>query len=399
MMNVSRFQLTINHEDPEVVRKGLDNFREQVLIDHNAVSSFGYCGRCESNELEFVLNSRKPLSIIGVLKAYLMASPQLEELFVLWSLPGRETDTELSAALMNCMAVILFCSSSDDKLSGIVSSRILHDCFKSVQSQLCSGNTHLIHATLGLLIAMISSTQQNCRDVYQRLTFSDSVFGVLIQKGKMVNWRDVTKANSNTFGTDSRTLIIIIILNFLVSVDESSIAKMLITDSTVRKVTHSINKDSLRVVQLVLNGILYSIAKSDSVRQHINEMADSVFMQKLISLYRSDDDALQNVVHDFVIRFCECLSQPILWGGVSGKRKAVDFDASSITVACIGNILKQLTPQSDDRHKLVILPTIQACGLFLTFGAGAVDGAARSSIFAGEMPKFFGHVVGAAFGQ
>ena len=107
-MNVSRFQLSLNHEDVDVVKTGLDEFQNQVrkeLHDLGPPDSYGYCGRqifdpdygsvdaidALHNSFGTFLNPSIPALPPGcLLFKYLQASPQIDDLFVIWSLPDRD---------------------------------------------------------------------------------------------------------------------------------------------------------------------------------------------------------------------------------------------------------------------------------------------------------------------
>ena len=85
------------------------------------------------------------------------------------------------------MAVILHCSSfqHQSQVDSIVN-RIVHERGKSLIHQLDSSKTSLIHNTLGLLIAMLATSQQNCKTVYQKLlSFNMATLGNAAQKGKL----------------------------------------------------------------------------------------------------------------------------------------------------------------------------------------------------------------------
>ena len=123
-MNLSRFQLALNHDDPVIVIKGLTLFREQILLDHGWKQTLGYCG------VSLISTIDRTPAIGNLLKSYLASSPQLEELFILWSLPGRGEVNELIVAHMSCLASIFFClrhmnnNNSDDRVTAGTSSHL-----------------------------------------------------------------------------------------------------------------------------------------------------------------------------------------------------------------------------------------------------------------------------------
>ena len=109
-MNVSRFQLSLNHEDPDVIKQGLNEFQKQVtqelVEDTDHPNSYGYHGRQlfspdygTSDAIDTLYQSfasfLNPVALVlpisCLLSAYLQASPLVDELFVLWSLPDRDS--------------------------------------------------------------------------------------------------------------------------------------------------------------------------------------------------------------------------------------------------------------------------------------------------------------------
>ena len=121
----------LNHEDPSVVQLGLREFIAQITLDHDISSSFGYCGRGISSDPTKLLHPPTCDHITGVLKDYLVASPRIEELFVLWNLPGSADDRQLLACIMLCIATILHCNMCNESFLSSVISRILSDHYKA----------------------------------------------------------------------------------------------------------------------------------------------------------------------------------------------------------------------------------------------------------------------------
>ena len=195
-MNIASFSFCLGHEDPGVVLKGLDAFSAQVLNEHEATDTFGYCGRGTSGVLETSLEiNAKKKRTTGLLAAYLGASSSCEELFTLWGVPGRDDDPDLCASHMRCLAVILHCTSNQhqSQVDNVVN-RIIHERGRSLMHQLNSSKVALIHNSLGLLIAMLATSPQNCKTVYQKLLcFNMPALGNAAQKGKVVVWKHQQK--------------------------------------------------------------------------------------------------------------------------------------------------------------------------------------------------------------
>ena len=175
-MNVSRFQIALNHEDPTVIISGLKSFSNQILKEHDALYAFGYNGRSinsllfsSSSNILYPYYSKINELPVGLLALYLKSSPQIEELFVLWNLQGYDINKELCPIHMKCIASILFCSHNDDNFCNVVINRIISEYSKSILSQLGSSNQNVIHSTLGLCIAIARVSKQHACDTYQKL--------------------------------------------------------------------------------------------------------------------------------------------------------------------------------------------------------------------------------------
>lgn len=349
-MNLNRFQLALNHDDPNVVSTGLNEFKAQVLTQHDALSSIGYHGRgCANNAtIEEIVHPVAAPAIQGLLLEYVGKSPQIEELFVLWALPGRDDDRALSAAHMSCIAAILHCSTSNPSFCNAVVSRILCDHMKSLHSQLASGNVELIHSTLGLLLAMMRTSQQNCKDVFQKLNLSNPALDAVIQKGKVVNYQ-CTK-HQHAIGTDSRLLVILLVLLVLEASDATAVLELFAEKSLMRKVMHSIGRDSIETLQIVLPGVLWALKQNAVLAPHVHDIFDGATIRQLVLLYAHKDDAAQELAHSFLLELLAYLKQPASKRGKVGGGASV---AGSISKCC-GYIAQYLQPHTDPRQEEVI---------------------------------------------
>jgi GTPase SAR1 family protein len=198
MITVARFQVALNHEDPDIVSKGLLEFEKKVLEDNDCVESFGYNGRNANSNISNAVDPHFPVQITGVLSTFINSSPRLEELFVLWNLPGRDEYKLLSTNHTRCIAIILHIARSDRIFCDRIVSRIINEHAKSLQSQLSSGINHLVHASLGLILAMSRTSPENSRNVYVKLlSIFPSVIKTLSQRGKGVTW-EFSDNNNNS---------------------------------------------------------------------------------------------------------------------------------------------------------------------------------------------------------
>ena len=347
----------MNSDDPDIVTQGLDEFRDQTLLDHDAVVSYGYHGRGSNDDVKETFHPEPVAATLGVLASFIRSSPQLEELFILWGLPGRDDDKPLSASHMSCLAVIIHVASSNSIFCVTVVNRILHEHSKSIISQLSSGNLKLVHSSLALILAMCRSSPQNCRDTFQKLiSISLSTFATLLQQGKTVTWDTAKSGDSSGTGklkTDSRLLLIIIIFTAIEAADQSSGPELFSSNtSLLKRITNSIHKDTYFVVQLILESLAH-IRKESITEQYIgSKLVDLRFQENLLGLYESDDPKIQRVAHAFLLDHSSYL--------VTSMSKGSRGVAAGYAKASALQLLKNLAAHRDLRHREVCLPHLFA---------------------------------------
>jgi hypothetical protein len=344
-MNISRFQLSLNHDDPSVVILGLKEFRLQVLSDHKAHVHFGYNGRncLESDNIVRVLHPDTPETITGVLHEYILKSPQIEELFVLWTLPNRDEDKALCAAHMACLAAILHCGQSNQAFCNTIVSRILCDFTKTLHAQLASGHVELIHSTLGLLLSMMRTSVQNCKDVFQKnsLPLSSPNLDAIVQKGKSVSWET---AEGESVSTDSRALVILVVLLALEVSDESSVLELFAERSLMRKIMHSVGRDVNATVDLTLLGVVHAAQLNPVLHTHFQDMVDPASVKQLLLLYAHKDEDMRARAHSFMLGLVQLMKQSMH----GAKRSSRAGQAVGISVSrCCGFIAQCLQPHAD----------------------------------------------------
>lgn len=341
-MNVARFQLILNHDDLDVVSAGLKEFALTVLKEHEAEDSFGYCGRSRYNSASNVLTPVLPSSTIGLLHSYLSSSPQVEELFIVWSLVDRSSNNELCSALNRCLAVILHCAQSLENICNDIVNRILHEFWKNITAMLDSNNTELVHSCLSLLITMCRTSKNNCDQVLQKLNFNDNVFTSMIQKGKTKQTGLMTPSGQSVI-VDSRILLIVLIFTLLLNTNEAGLERILASNSIVKKIMHGLTKDVSVSLELILNAVLFLVDRSSVIRSHLLDIVDAGCIDKLLSLFQSEDVAMQAIVERFFGQFVSLCTQ-MLQGN----------DANSFTLrTSLSNVIKLLKPQKDKRHRQV----------------------------------------------
>ena len=340
MLTVRGFQVALNHEDPEIVSSGLIEFTSCILSEHQSVEKFGYNCRssyAESNgyaDSSLLISPQYPDQILGLLQSFLKSSPELEELFVLWDLPGRDEDKKLSANHTKCFAAILFCIYSNHDLSLKIALRLLKNHIKSFQKQLNSGNTTLIHSTLGLLISVSRISNQFSKDIYQKvIIISMNQFSKLCQTGKSLSYE---VKEGVKIQTDSRYLIILLLCYILKTLDESILTELFSDKSILRFLTASLHKDSLAGVKLLLESFLYLLPD-----EFLYRLFDKKLQEKIFLMYGNSDSDIQRIVHSFVLSVCN---------------KVIKSKGNLAHGKSLGTqIMKQLSAYKDIRHREVII--------------------------------------------
>lgn len=297
MLTVPRFQLALNHENPDIVIKGLEAFVERVVSEHGAGATFGYHGH-NGGSVEKQLYPDHPAAVVGLLGQYLQSSPQVEELFVLWNLPGRDENKALCAVQSECIAVILHCTHQYPDLGKSIVSRMLRENAKSLHMQLISGNTALVHSTLGLIIEMCRSSSQSAKDTFQKVMINASSLASLVQKGKTVNY---TAPSGTKLVTDNRHLMTLFLLTALRSGDPELLVEIFGSNSLLRKVAYNLSKDTLSIVQLVLEGVLCIFQNMHISPKIKHVIIDIGFLKCAIQLYSSEDPDIVECAHRFLV--------------------------------------------------------------------------------------------------
>lgn len=420
-MNVSRFQVALSNEEPEVVSQSLELFRLQILKESGTELGFGYNGRSlqstsnsELTPTSHILHPPMVPQVSGLMEAFIRVSPQCEELFALWDLPARDNNKDLCANHMSCLAAILYCSSSNESFCNTIVTRIMSEYSKSIHQQLSSGQLHLVHSTIGLCISMARISPQICRDVYQRIvsTINVATLAILCQRGKAVLWeptsssspqpstsssfivpkkserneelefendessgmeiihnengsknagdsnnvsRNRNKVNKNaivkeSLSTDARTLIIILLLLILEAADQTIASELLGQNTILRRITNTINKDSVSTARLTLQGLVWIQNNSNVFIHFKTALVDQTCQLKLLGMYKSDDEEMQELAHSFMLEFSQLLAKSSV-----GNSKSAISNRSNIMF-----LLKHLEAQTDLRHRDLLMIILNA---------------------------------------
>ncbi len=328
-MNVARLNFCLSHEDPNIIRKGLNAFTEQILEEHDAGNHFGYNGRGMSlfKESNMIATDNAntdivmPEKVVGILETYIRSSPKLEQFFIVWELTQvHSEDRDLSTALIQCIAVIIHCTSrSKPSFCTVLTNRILFERHRALQSQLTSGHLSLVHATIGLLISLARSSQSNCRDVYQKFVSQHlSMLSTLSQRGKAVVWPPAAEPSSesnqsstgkgSSLSTDSRYLLMVLAYAMLRCEDAEVVAGCIATDSLLRKIVHSLHRDTHETAAATLR-MLHALllAPGAPLMQARVPVIDLSVQKVLLDLYTTNNGLILPA-HALLTSFVEALS-------------------------------------------------------------------------------------------
>jgi hypothetical protein len=340
-MNLARFQLALNHEDPEIATKGLNEFREKILVDHNATVTFGYNGRPARASYDFF--SEHPNEVVGLLKDYIQSSPQVEELFILLQLPGRTENVSLVVAHTACISAILHCGKSNSRCCDSIVSRILSEFSRTFSNQLTTSHTSIVHCTLGLFLAMCRTSPQNARDAYNRLVSHTSSLNSLLQKGKSVSFEG---DDNFKISTDSRYLIILLVFTLLLHADGVISSELLTHRGLFSRVTNGILKDSPPTLRLICSSVLSLLSLSSVPFSTKVDLIDPAFLQKLIEVNRSEDSEISSLVDSILIDYANHIAY--VSGGAAKKQQGGGLVNNKVYM-----LLKALQPHCNTFHEQV----------------------------------------------
>jgi hypothetical protein len=326
-MNVARFNFCLSHEDPEIVKKGLVLFTQQILHENDAIRSFGYNGRGVASFSGSNESNVHPQRVRGLLAAYLENSPKLEEFFVLWDLPDYGTDKDVSSVHMQALAAVLHCSYiSHATLCNSVVSRIIYERGRSLKSQLTSTFAPLLHSTLGLIIACAHCGSDGRRDIALKFMIRNApTIAALTQKGKVVSWEipnnhnDMNNDDSirEKLSTDTRCLLTVLVHALLESTDSEVLNTCIGTDSLLRKLLNSIHRDNKDTAICMFNMLTeqFQMKHDPLLQNYKSPILDTGFQKRILNMQIESADPeseLESSINTFLTSYTTALSQKAL---------------------------------------------------------------------------------------
>jgi hypothetical protein len=336
-MNLSRLQVVLNHDDPNLVSVGLSELSKQILLENNCIEDFGYMGR--SLQYSSINGSSNP-EVKGLLSTYIKSSPQIEEFFLLWDMPGIETNKQFCLSHISCLSAILFCTRGST-FAEKIANRIISDYSKSLISSLSSSNTSTVHSTLGLLIALSRVSSGIAKNVYSNIVKSCSILNQLLQKGKSIPWEH----NNIKISTDSRYLIALLVFVLLRTLDADVCEDFLSNSrSLFFRVLNGQQTDPLETKELILRAVSEIVA----MQLHLSmkcKVFDRQMIRYLASNVNSDHASIEDLSHNLLVTYANILVH--MYGD---KKAKTDKGAPSVMVA----FSKELSPHLYIPHRQVM---------------------------------------------
>ena len=301
-MSLTKFQLCLNHENPSIVLAGLNDFANQVFREHNfrvneclAPLQSQSIESIESNEL---YSNKNLVETKGILLSYMYSSPKAEELFVLWSLPGRDSLTDLAIAHTHCLTVILHCSTNIPIYQKEIISKIINDYAHSIILQLGSKSSMLVQVTLGLLTEIVRSPSSLLTyEVYERLLSDTSVYNTILAPS-MSEGADSVNATTDTL----QMLIIMIFTLYNNTTDEYIISNLLQPKSILKQLLLNTTKYSKFHMYLIIHSLL-SISPTNQP-YYLLSLLDKTMISDYIKLYNDSNEKIVDIVHRLFVSIC-----------------------------------------------------------------------------------------------
>ena len=301
-MSLTKFQLCLNHDNPSIVLAGLNDFANQVLREHGFRINECLCPvqsqsieSIESNEL---FTQQDLVETKGILLNYIHSSPKAEELFVLWSLPGRDSLIDLAIAHTHCLAVILHCSTNIPIYQKEIITKIINDYAHSIIFQLGSKSPMLVQVTLGLLTEIVRSPYYPMTyEVYERLFSDISVYNTILTP-PISEGDDSVKATTDTL----QMLIIMIFTLYNNTTDEYIISHLLQSTSLLKQILLNTTKYSTFHMYLIIHSLLSISPRNQPY--YLLSLLDKTMISDYIKLYNDNNEKVVDIIHRLFIAIC-----------------------------------------------------------------------------------------------
>ena len=360
-MSLKKFQICLNHENPDIIRVGLDEFTDELLRDHSGYDSFRFCGyvptsgeqkndQNDSHEAydETALSTNYMGEMKGLLLQYIKSSPNLEELFILWNLTGYEYDSRLCYSHMKCLAAIIFCTQSTPTVQKLVINRILSKFSTNIIRQLISNDVLMIQSTLQLLLSICKVSKDMSQRMYYLFMTENSYFSKILSL--KVDDDSLIQNLHNTI-----SLVILIIFRVLNSSfdDELMLKQLLEDDSILMILFQSISDYSNFNIKLIMTNFINIDCKLSFLFIEQNCISDWL---SIYNHHNDNDEALTTICHQFFTLLCTDVANLFSTEKTKESSLVLFFDRSylfSQAKLISTEILQNLVAHENTFHKSV----------------------------------------------
>ena len=188
-MNLTKFQICVNHENPSIVKAGLDEFISQVLEDHQSLDFFDSEPDDRKSFKAFFSGTVPNKLLDGLLDFYFQSSPHAEEFFVLWKLPQRDLDAGLCVSHTKALIVLIHFIQSMHHKRNLVK-RLLYECNDELFIQLRSKHEDVVDVTYMLLVTIARSSPEDW--IREHNDFISNIETLLSNRGTLFRvWNSV----------------------------------------------------------------------------------------------------------------------------------------------------------------------------------------------------------------
>ncbi len=337
-LNVPRFQLSLNSDDPDIVKLGLRQFLHKILQEQNVENVFGYDGVEILLGPNFynTLHPKFPVTTTGLLRAYCDASPQIEEFFVLWGLPNYGSDPELCGLHMKCFAAILFCCAEQVQLCRYIIHRIFSSCLELLLRQLDMKDPFVVQMTLALIITSYR---------IQKTVPDELISSILLGISSKSLIFHVSRYNDTVGLVETRPLLALFMFLLVDNqADPLSAVKIFKDEAGLKNLFRDLVDASDRAVQILLNGMIYLVSTNYLVKDYMNKFVSRMVLGKVADLSISTCKEKSALADSFLLEISRILAKMIT--ECTSQSKQVIKNVSN----CANDMLDSMKPTLNDIH-------------------------------------------------
>lgn len=331
MMNLSRLQVCLNSEDPNVLKLGLKLFSDKVLEDH-AINDVEYGAIASVQQL---FGEKATIPIQGVLDALLQSSPKLEELFSIW------TDIEMSITFdpevciqyLRCFIVILRCCGASS-ISTDIATRIIHTHESSLQ-KLLENKFEAVASLSHLLIA----------ECIRRLrTVSDEIVSSLFFPRK----HDITVQSNKAVHVHQRAIAFFTIVQHA---EPKTVLKVLHKNQLLITLIQQTN--SHQTIATMLNGIISLLETNVFLRNHADLILTKALFEALANMTLVKTENTENS-HFLVEKATMAVGMLTVFARLFCHEEKLTFQVTNIEKLKV-NFIESLSPDLSVEHQDMLL--------------------------------------------